>query len=160
MSGRQLSPESLFKLRRLRKARRLWKKEPVFAYQMMLDEFPDYSHEQFVADLKRRSKSVSKRRKKYPLTKYGRYSRMEALIFEYALTGNPIYMTKANQLRRNMTKPYDFQVWKNGVLNYHSLSPLIPIEDIEQLQEEMKNCMNLDAANDAIDRCIEKARLK
>ncbi|WP_289035014.1 hypothetical protein, partial [uncultured Flavobacterium sp.] len=68
--GKPFTPQRLANIRRMRKARRLYKKQPLFAYDILCKEYPDYTYDKFWDDLRYRRKP--KRRKgKSALVRYG-----------------------------------------------------------------------------------------
>lgn len=89
----------------MRRARRLFRKAPLFAFAMMREEYPQYTHENFCDDLRYRTKRRRKRGKSQ-LLRYGRYRRMELLKEQFRQTGNSDFALQAQKLHRNMTKPY------------------------------------------------------
>jgi hypothetical protein len=137
--GKPFSPERLDNIRRMRRARRLYKQSPVFAYWLMVAQYPDYTHAQFCEDLRRRSKP-KKRQGKSPLTRYGRFRLMEKLLQEYRLTGEAGALEKAMQLRRNMTKPYRMLVRLNGQAIEFTINPYIEVNHIEALRQAFQTC--------------------
>ena len=148
--GKPFSPERLANIRRMRKARRLYKKQPVFAFAIMVAEYPEYTIEKFWDDLRYR-RPPKKKKGKSSLVRYGRYRRMEQLNGQYLATGNLEYGLQAVRLRRNMTKPYRVLVRVSGQEIEYSFSPLIPIERIENLVRELSNCKDLAEADKLIE---------
>ncbi|MGE7775180.1 hypothetical protein ACQKLP_10680 [Chitinophaga sp. NPDC101104] len=106
----KLSPESLFKLRRLRKARFLWKKGPLMALATMQAQYPGYTQQMLIADLKPRSRKKVIPKTRSPLYKYGRYARMQQLIQLYHQTGDIQNLLEAQKLRKRLTAPYRVEV--------------------------------------------------
>jgi len=144
--GTPLTPEKLYLLRRLRKARRLTKKVPLFAFQMMKEEHPDYTYEEYCADLRRRSKPKPKRKGKSPLMRYGRYWRIQKLVKEFHAKGNHDCIRRANILRQNITKRYKIRYSINKEGAEYSFSALIPIERIETLVHSINQCKTAEEA--------------
>ncbi len=58
--GKPFTAERLESIRRMRKARRLFRKEPLFAYMLLSLEYVDYSYAQFLDDLRYRTKAKRK----------------------------------------------------------------------------------------------------
>ncbi|MBN8879831.1 MAG: hypothetical protein J0I32_19965 [Sphingobacteriales bacterium] len=146
------SPERLFHIRRLRKARRLFKLTPLFAFEQMKLQYAEYTYADFMEDLRRRSRK-KQRLKKSPLVRYGRYQRMEKLLTQYRETGNLDLAQKATQLRRRMTKPYTVLVRLKEASMEYTLSPFIPIEAIEQLVLHLKTCSTEQLATELVQQC-------
>lgn len=137
--GKPFTPERLANIRRMRKARRLFKKQPLFAFDILCREYSDYTHERFVDDLTYRTKRKRKK-KKSSLVRYGRYRRMEQLKTLYEQTGIVEYALQAQKLRRLMTRPYRVMVRVEKMRLEYSFSELIPIAQIEQLCKELAVC--------------------
>ena len=99
------SQKAIIRNRRKRLARRLWKKQPLFAFYELMDRYPGYSVDEFMSDLKPRR---PKKRKagKSTLPRYGRYPEMMALLREYRETGDVAPAIRAQQLRVLITKPF------------------------------------------------------
>lgn len=91
-----------------------------FAFAMMREEYPQYTHENFCDDLRYRTKRRRKRGKSQ-LLRYGRYRRMELLKEQFRQTGNSDFALQAQKLYTNMTKPYRVLARVSGKLgNIHS----------------------------------------
>ena len=137
--GRPFSPERLMLIRRMRRARRLHKQVPLFAFALMQQEYPEYTFSDFYSDLRLRSKP--KRRKgKSPLVRFGRYWRIQELISRFHATGDYDLLRRANKLRAQLTKPYRVLVKLKGEAIEYTFSPLIPIGRMEQLMQKFKGC--------------------
>lgn len=156
--GEKFSAERLAHIRRLRKARRYFSKLPLFAYQMMLEELPGYTHAEFLDDLRRRTPK-RKRKGKSPLARYGRYGRIEQLMAEYRLTGDPELAIRASRLRQRITTDYRVLVKIGGESTEYSFSPLIPIARIEGLVAELGRCATEDQAHELVERFRRYATL-
>jgi len=137
--GQKFSPERLMKIRRLRKARRLYKLEPAFALINLQREYPDYTQEQFWDDLRRRSRP-KKKKGKSPLTRFGRYRRMQSLLARYLTTKDESLIRQAETLRLHMTKPYRVLVRIKGLTREFQISALTPIERVEMLTQQFREC--------------------
>lgn len=148
--GKPFSSERLATIRRMRKARRIFKRQPLFAFEILRQEYPDYTYEKFLDDLRYR-KPPKKRKGKSGLLRYGRFDRMEKMKALFAETGKLEYGLQAQRLRRFMTKPYRVQFRIDGeVLEYH-FSALIPIERIEKLTMELRGCDSIAKAEKVIE---------
>lgn len=143
MTRKPFSPERLAHIRRLRKARRLFKNEPLFAFLLMKADYPDYTHAEFLDDLRRRSK-IKRKPKKSPLYRFGRYLRIDKLITRYQATGEEALILQAMKLRANITRPYRILVRLGGQYTEYFYSPLISIERIEKLNESFCACKTWD----------------
>jgi hypothetical protein len=140
--GNPFTPQRLENIRRLRKARRLFKQTPLFAFHLMKQDYPDYTNEQFVDDLRRRSKTKQKK-SKTTLCRYGRYNRFLSLTRQFQDSGDQRLAEQAMQLRRNMTKPYRVLVRCGRESREFSLSPLIPFRDVEELNRQLCTCQTM-----------------
>lgn len=149
--GKPFTPERLANIRRLRKARRLYKKQPLFAYHQLCGEYFNYSHEQFLNDLRYRNKP-KQRKGKSTMLRYGRYRRMEKLLDLYRETDNMEYALTALQLRRNLTKPYRVLVKIAGETWEYSFSPLIAIQQIENLISALAPCRTVKEVEELVER--------
>jgi hypothetical protein len=149
---RPFSAERLFHIRRLRKARRLFKQAPLFAFEQMRQEYEDYTPEQFWEDLRRRTPKA-KRSKKSPLVRYGRYSAMQKLLSDYQWTHDPQLALKAMQLRRYMTTPYRVMAEFVDCCMEYSLSPLIPMARIVKLVADLQKCRTEGEATSLVEEC-------
>jgi len=99
------SVEAIMRNRRRRKAQRTWKQQPLFAYNILLQDFPDYSPENFVGDLSASKSKVNKSKKSF-LVRYGRYPVMMKLLAKWEISKEVLIGLEIIKLRRNMTKPY------------------------------------------------------
>ncbi|MNI08923.1 hypothetical protein D3C81_1403610 [compost metagenome] len=135
--GTPFSPTRLFNIRRIRKARRLFKQQPLFAYVLMCANYKEYSYLNFLDDLRYR-KAPKKRKGKTALNRYGRYNRIQQLMERYRETGNLDHAIAAKRLRDLLTKPY--RVWYRceGVTVEVCFSPLVPLIQIENLVLRLK----------------------
>ncbi|MNJ95329.1 hypothetical protein D3C87_130390 [compost metagenome] len=84
--SKPFSPERLANIRRIRKARRLFKRSPLFAYCEMEKEFPGYTYTHFLDDLKIKKKKNAKTKIGSKLKRYGRFSEMTRLLELYKNT--------------------------------------------------------------------------
>jgi hypothetical protein len=158
--GKPLSLEKLVALRRLRKARRLFKQQPVFAFAILCEEFKDYTHDQFLDDLRLRNKPKAKKKKKSPLTRYGRYFKMNQLLERYRSTGLLDYARQAVRLRSNMTKPYRVWVKINCKCFEFGLDPLMPYNEVEKLNANLRNCTNEKEVQEMIEQFRADNRIR
>lgn len=156
--GKPYTPERLASIRRMRKARRLFKKEPLFAYDILSREHPSYSLDDFWEDLRYRT-NPKRRKAKSPLTRFGRFRRMEQLNELYWATENADYALKAQQLRRNMTKPYRMLLKIEGKIWEYSFSALIRIEEMERLSKELSGCKTLNEVETHIEQFRKTAHI-
>lgn len=142
---RKFSPERLTNIRRMRKARRLYRQAPLFALVWMQAEYPGYTPEQLADDLRRRTKPKP-RSGKYNHYRWGRYRRMERLIAEYRHTRDEALIRQAAQLKRNMTKPYRVLYTIGREKWVKHFPPQIAIERIEQLVSQLRSCRTTEQA--------------
>lgn len=149
--GKPFTLERLIKIRRMRKARRLFKQLPLFAYELLQLEYTNYSDQEFWDDLRIRTKRKSRKRKS-PLVRFGRYNRIEQLKCQFYETGNYDLIIKAHQLRKNITRPYRVLVRLKGKYCEYSFCPLIPITHIEQLTASFKDCTSEQEVEEIIDQ--------
>jgi hypothetical protein len=144
--GKPFTPERLENIRRMRRARRLYRKAPLFAFEMMREEYPQYTYENFCDDLRYRT-ARKRKRGKSQLARYGRYRRMEKLKEQFRQTGNSDFALQAQKLHRNMTKPYRVLARVSGETWEYTLSPLIRIDDIEKLVALLNDCPTVEDAH-------------
>lgn len=149
--GKKFTPERLANIRRMRKARRTFKIQPLFAFETMRLDYPDYTQEQFWDDLRYRKKP-RKKKGKSSLMRFGRYRRMEKLDELYRTTENIEYALQSQTLRRRMTKPYRVLVRIGGQSIEYSFSPLIQIENIERLVVELPACRTEQEADERVEQ--------
>lgn len=147
--GKPFTPERLAAIRRMRRARRLYRQQPLFAYHILCGIYPGYSHEKFMEDLRYR-RPPKHRRGRNSLTRYGRYARMEQLADRYQQTGNTEDALQAMRLRRNMTKPYRVMAKVGKVRLEYTFSPLVPIRHIEELVGRLAACRSEDEADSIV----------
>jgi len=133
--------------RRRRVAKRLYKRFPLFAVEMMQEEFPGYTQEMFLDDVLRKGrKGTTYRRPKSPLKRQGRYVLYEQAMSRYFDTQDVAYLQEAQRLRNRLYLPFEL-VWRvQGVQRWltlpsttsvklvHELSQ-IKVETIQQLDE-------------------------
>lgn len=158
--GKPLTPEKLFALRRLRKARRLFKQQPVFAFAILCKEYKGYTHEQFMEDLRLRTKPKPKKKKTTPLSRYGRFDQMNQFLELYQNTGLIDYARQAQRLRSAMTKPYRVLVKIQSIYIEYRLCPLIPYKEVVKLIESLKTCKTEDDVEKMIDKFKANNRLR
>ncbi len=149
--GKPFIPERLLRIRRMRKARRPYRLEPVFAYAQLAREYADYAREDFLDDLRIRGKRKKDKRAKSPLARYGRFRRMQQLIDLFSQTGDIAYGLWAQRLRDKMTEPYRVQVVVAGKRLEYSFSPLIRLSEIESLVNRLSSCHSLEEANEVVE---------
>ncbi|GAA0536960.1 hypothetical protein [Chitinophaga japonensis] len=152
--GYKYAPETLLRIRRMRKARRLYRQQPVFAYSIMSAEFQGYSHEEFWNDLRRRT-PPKKRKGKSGLRRYGRYGEMCRLLDRYRQTGNVADALKAQKLRNRITQPYRLQVRIGKLLKEYLLSPLIPVNSVKELTCSLHGCKDYAEADNKINEFLK-----
>lgn len=157
--GKPFTPERLASIRRMRKARRLFKKQPLFAFEILCAEYNGYTYERFWDDLRYRTKPRGRKKGKSPLVRYGRYRRMEQLNERYRQTGNADYALQAQKLRRNMTKPYRVLARIAGGIFEYSFSPLIRIEEMEKLTAQLPKCATEQEAEELVEQVRKMAHI-
>ncbi|MBL7734453.1 MAG: hypothetical protein JNL51_03270 [Chitinophagaceae bacterium] len=84
---------------------------------------------------------------------------MEQLNELYRATENTDYALKAEQLRRNMTKPYRMLLKVEGKIWEYSFSALIRIEEIERLSKELSGCKTLNEVEALIEQFRKTAHI-
>lgn len=151
MERQRFSPERLLHIRRLRRARRLYKKQPLFAMQIMQIDYKGYDMETLCDDLRRRSPPKKRRGKSY-LTRFGRYNRMQQLLTQYHLTGNIDFAIRAQKLRNLMTKPYRVMLIIGNTVLECTFCPLIAINQMEDLMAQLNTCQTMERAEDIIEK--------
>lgn len=138
--GAKLNPEQKAKRRRMNKARRLWKTEPLFAFVKMQECQQQYAFDSFVDDLRRRTKKKTPKKTKSPLPKYGRFSMLQEMLRLYEQTKDPKYGLRAIQLRRYMCKPYVVRYKQKGFVCDFYFDPVIPYGKIETIAKAIAKC--------------------
>jgi hypothetical protein len=151
--------ERLHLIRRLRKARRLWKRWPLMALSWMQADYPGYTASDLQEDLRRRTKK-KKRFVKSPLKRYGRYNKFQQLMDLYEESKDPVHYLAAMRIRRTITKPYRMLFSIKGQKEEYSLDPLIPYGHIEQLASEGKKCNSLTELEELITKFKETHSVK
>lgn len=155
---RSFSADRLCHIRRLRKARRLFSQAPLFAFQLMCEQYDSYTYEQFLEDLRRRNNKV-KRRIKCTLVRFGRYQAMQQLLSRYEQTKDQRLALQAITLRRMMTRPYRVLACGKNFKMEYTLSALIPMDKIVQLVNDLKVCQTEQQATELVERCRERYRI-
>lgn len=145
MERGKFSQERLMHIRRLRRARMLYKKVPLFAYQQLSTEYPGYTVEEFWEDLKPRRRPTPKTKKDTGM-RYGRYAEIGRLLSDYQRTGNIKDLITANSLQARLRKPYRLQVIRQHEVFECSISPLVPIQRVRQLREMLAASSSIDEA--------------
>jgi hypothetical protein len=146
---RKLCPEALYSLRRLRLARRLWKKEPLFAFITLKEKYPDCTYEQFLSDLVRRSKPKAKKSKS-GLQRYGRYHRMVECISKFKEYQDITAGLEALRLRKYMTAPHRLLVRIGKKHKDYFFDPLISFSSIQKLNEKICLCKSEQEVEDLV----------
>jgi hypothetical protein len=85
---------------------------------------------------------------------------MEQLKALFKETGLIEYAIKAQKLRKYMSKPYRVQVRIKEHCIEYSLSPLIPIQQIERLVQTLNPCENAIIADQVIDSFLKQSHIK
>ncbi len=119
---------------------------PLFAFAIMQFEIPGYAYTQFIDDLRIRKIKPKKTKISSPLKRYGRYAEMLRQLEAYKQTENVLFGLKAQQLRKDMTKPYRVIIQKNGKSHEYNLSPFVPYQTVSKLVKELTSFSNLDQA--------------
>jgi len=98
------------KSRRIRVAKRLYKRFPLFTAEFMQEEFPGTTADQ-VAEIvsKKTRKTKSYRKVKSGLARFGRYPLMQKALQDYKESGDVDKLKEAQRLRSNMTKDFQFK---------------------------------------------------
>lgn len=123
----------------MRKARRLWKKCPLFTFQEMAAAYPGYTRDDLLDDLRRRTPRARKKRKN-PLAKYGRYGEIEHLMGQFRLTHDFSFVLKAIRLRAIIARPYRLRVKLEGKTCERHYSPLIPYQQMVTFVGKVNHC--------------------
>ena len=156
--GKPFTPERLESTRRMRRARRLYRQQPLFAYEMLSSEYMGYSYGQFLDDLRYRTKPKPKE-KKSTLIRYGRYRRMRELLERYRQTGELEFALQAQRLRKRMTAPYRVLLRINGESIEYGFEPTIAITEIERLTADLKNCKSEKDADEMVEGFRKYSRI-
>jgi hypothetical protein len=121
-------------IRRKRKAKRLTKKEPLFAFQTMQQDLPDYNYTQYEQDLKTRKKKKKKPSKsnKYYI-KYGRYTPYCDAISNYYATRDVTFLIQAQALKSKISQPYTIYFKLGKACVKQTFPPEYPYKLIQEL---------------------------
>lgn len=126
--------------RRRRVAKRLFKKQPLFAVALMQQEFPGYTHQMLEEDIKPRSKSKKReKKKKTPMVRQGRYAAYRKALERYRNTGEESYLLEAKRLRERMYQRFEVEFRLKGrtdtmLYTYPSTTPMRFILALTQLK--------------------------
>lgn len=142
-NSKKWSSETIAKVRRLRKARRTFKATPLFAYNILIQEYEGYSYETFISDLIVRKRKSSRKRSKN-LNRYGRYYEMQKMITLYNQTGDIKYGLMAQRLRKYLTQPYRALIRIAGVEQEFFYPATVDIKVIQELVNHANNCIAWD----------------
>jgi len=137
---RKYSHETIYRIRRLRQARRLFRSVPLFAYELMKQEHPGYSYELFIQDITPRKSKQRYRHVKNHLSRYGRYFEMRRMAVLYEQTGNPLHGLKADQLRKYLTQPYRVRLKIDSEIRELNYPPTYSLPFIQNLIEKASGC--------------------
>jgi hypothetical protein len=144
--GIPFSRQRLFKIRRLRKARRLWRREPLFAYARLQQIYPNYTEMDFIDDLRRRKPKKKRFAKKFQ-SRYGRYDKIQSLLKEFDQTQDFKYVLLANKLKARIAKPYIIRVKKGKKIMEYSAPPETSYAQIERFVLQAHECPTFEQAN-------------
>ena len=133
------TPDRLLRIRRVRKARFLWEKLPLLAFEEMRQQYSNYSYNQFLDDLRRRS-ARRKKKIKTPLDRFGRYGEMKRLASLFQETGDVKAGIRANQLRKVLTKPYRVRIRIGGKTWEFTYPPTIAYKAISSFVNAASRC--------------------
>ncbi|MBA4852046.1 hypothetical protein [Emticicia sp. BO119] len=140
--GYKFSEAAIQSRRRKLRAKRLWKKSPIFAYETLSKEIEGYSLLDFDKDIKSKTKPKTNK-KKTTLERYGRYWEYRRVLALYNDTKNSDYYFAAKRLRDNMTKPYRFQVTFKGEKKEYSFEATTKYQTVVELQKLVKTCESI-----------------
>jgi hypothetical protein len=119
--------------RRRRVAKRLSKRFPLFAVEMMQDEFPGYTYEEYLLDImpsKRKYKSI--RHPKSQLKRQGRYELYLKALNQWHNTKDVSALVQAQYLRNRLFLPFEL-VWKiAGVERWLTLPSTTPYKMVQE----------------------------
>jgi hypothetical protein len=123
--------------RRRRVAMRQLKRFPLFAVEIMQDEFPNYDYDTFVLDVTWKTRKSKKVRKtKSPLKLQGRYPLMSKALSNYAVTKDVRYLQEAQSLRNRLYLPFEV-VFKLGkeqrIVAFNSTTSVSLIYDLGKI---------------------------
>lgn len=142
-NNRKWSSDTISKVRRMRKARRTFKAAPLFAYNILAQEYEEYSYETFISDLTIRNRKSSRKSSKN-LNRYGRYYEMQKMIKLYNQTGEIKYGLIAQRLRKYLTQPYRAFIRIAGEEKEAFYPATVDIKIIRELMNHANNCVNWD----------------
>jgi hypothetical protein len=118
--------------RRKRVARRMAKRFPLFAAQIVAEEFKGYTHEDLEADLKG-AKPRKKKKGKSQLQRQGRYPLMQQALSKYHLTGETKYLNEAQQWRKKLFLPYEIVCSLDGERRVYTFPGTVSVRVIKDL---------------------------
>lgn len=157
--GYKYSEEARASRRRKLRAKRLWKKLPMFAFQTLLQDNPDYTINQFSQDIIFRKK-IKERKSKSNLERYGRYWKYRELLNLYLSTRNEEYYFAAKRLRDNMTKPYRVSIKYAGESGKEfSFDATIKYEAIQEIVRLSKTCKSIQEFEDKLKEHTDKSKM-
>ena len=120
--------------RKRRVAKRLFKKAPLFAVELMRTEFPEVTLaevQEIIARPTRKSKSV--RSKKIGLKKYGRYPLYFGALERYRESGDVAHLAEAQGLRNRMAKDFLFEMRCQGERRTYRLTATASLRTVRQI---------------------------
>lgn len=135
------SEEAKQRVRRRKAARRTWKKAPVFAFQMLCEQFPGYTTEMFLEDLKPRRQKPKRLKVKNHMRKYGRFAELQTLTFQWDDGDRtPELGLRILQLEKNLKKPFRLLKKFEGKLWEFYYTAKAPVSVIKELAALANDC--------------------
>lgn len=148
--SRILSEEAKLSIRRKRKAKRLFRDVPLFAFNLLNDEIGNYSYDQFSIDITYR-KPRKKRKSRSPLVRYGRFKEIQKHLGNWYATKDPSYLLIAQQLRNRITQPYRMQIRVGQEFYEFTFDPTYSIDLIREINQIKFNSLEeFNAKKDSI----------
>jgi hypothetical protein len=121
--------------RRRRVAKRMLKRFPLFAVEIMQAEFPDYTYEEFIGDVTRKTrKGKSMRRPKSPLIRQGRYPLYQNAMSNYGLTGEQKYLEEAQHWRNRLYLPFQFLFALKGERRLYEYPSTLRLQVVDEIK--------------------------
>lgn len=117
-----------------RKVRWYHKRFGLFGYQFLKDKM-QVTEEEYNAALCKLKPLKKKRPGKNVLKRFGRYYEMEKNLNQYRVSGDISFLLKAQQLRKNMSKPYQLKVVYNKQRVVYSYRATVGYNQILKLQQ-------------------------
>ena len=144
------SQEAILRNRRRRKARRYYRDFPVFAFDKMVEDHPNYSYTTFLDDIKVKNKSPKRKGKKPHNWKREWLKKIQHEVKFGLIDPDKLGTTLAKYYARdeNVTKPIPLYLHTNGVTKIYEL----PVNSYEYEIKELIQFGNSGVGHDAFEK--------